>query len=88
MAEVPVRYDPWKECELIFHENEGHFIERAKDRSYSGPDYREFLMKGNREPEGNKDFDGQNYKITYGRWVIKCRLRRCNIVMGTIYLNR
>lgn len=80
--------NPWGECKLIFNENNGHFIERAKDRSYSGPDYREFLIEGRKEAESKKTSAGQDYKVTLGEWVIQCKVRRCNIVMGTIFNNK
>jgi hypothetical protein len=80
--------DPWKECELIFDENEDHFIERMKERFYSGPSPREILLKGSKEPQSKKTESSQDFKITYGKWVIKCKLRKCNIVMGTIYQNK
>ena len=83
--DVSVNSNPWKDCELIFCENEGHFIERAKDHSYSGVEYREFLLEGHKEAESKKTGTGQDYKVTLGGWVIKCKVRRCNIVMGTIY---
>lgn len=78
--------DPWKKCKLIFDESENHFIERSIDRGYSGPEFREFLLKGNKEPKSKKTDNGQDFKVEYGKWVIKCRMRKCNIVMGTIYL--
>jgi hypothetical protein len=85
---MPLKSDPWRQCELIFDENEGHFIERAKDRSYSGPDYREFLIRGEKEKSSVMSENGQDYLVTLGRWVIKCKVRRCNIVLGTIYLKK
>ncbi len=83
---VTVVSDPWKHCKLIFDENGGHFIEMAKDRSYSGPSFRDFLIKADeKESESKKSENGQDWKISFGKWVIKCKLRNCNIVMGTIY---
>ncbi len=73
---------------MIFDENEGHFIERAKDRSYSGPDYREFLIKGKKEKFSHKKEDSQDYSVRMGKWTIRCKVRQCNIVMGTIYLEK
>ncbi len=77
--------NPWKTCKLIYDENNGHFIERMKDRSYSGPDFKEFLEKGKKIAESEKTEYGQDYKIEYSEWIIKCKLRKCNIVMGTLY---
>ncbi len=77
--------DPWKDCELLIDEYGGHFIDRAKERSYSGPDYREFLIKGSKHPESKKKECEQDFRVEYSGWVIKCKLRCCNIVMGTIY---
>ncbi|OWP54412.1 MAG: hypothetical protein B2I18_03845 [Cuniculiplasma sp. C_DKE] len=77
--------DPWSLCKILYEENGGHFIERMKDRSYSGPDFREFLVKGVKEPASKKDTCSQDFKITYQGWIICCKLRSCNIVMGTLY---
>jgi hypothetical protein len=85
---MPLNSDPWRQCELIFDENEGHFIERAKDRSYSGPEYREFLIKGKKEKGSDREEEGQDYLVKLGKWVIKCKVRQCNIVMGTIYIEK
>ncbi len=80
--------NPWKDCKLIFDENEGHFIERMKDRSYSGPDFREFLLNSSKRPVSKKKVCGQDYEVVYCGWTIKCKLRCCNIVMGTLYRSR
>ncbi len=77
--------DSWRSCELLFDENEGHFIERMKDRSYSGPDFREFLIKGIKYPDSKNNDCEQDYTVKYSGWIIKCKLRCCNIVMGTLY---
>lgn len=77
--------NPWQTCKLLFDENKGHFIERMKDRSYSGPDFREFLIKGDKQACSKKSCDDRDFKVEYNGWVIKCKLRRCNIVMGTLY---
>ena len=77
--------NPWNNCKLIFDESGGHFIERMKDRSYSGPDFREFIAKGTKHPESEKKQCEQDYRIEYQGWVIKCKLRCCNIVMGTLF---
>jgi len=77
--------NPWQTCKLLFDENNGYFIERMKDRSYSGSDFREFLIKGDNQACSKKNCDDQDFKVEYNGWVIKCKLRRCNIVMGTLY---
>ncbi len=77
--------DPWKDCELLFDENDGHFFERMKDRSYSGPDFREFLIKGTKHLESKKKNCEQDFSVEFSGWVIKCKVRCCNIVMGTLY---
>ncbi len=77
--------DPWQTCKLLFNENEGHFIERAKERSYTGPEYRDFLVNGKKEACSKKLRSGQDYKVYFGKWVIKCKVRSCNIILGTIF---
>ncbi len=77
--------DPSKDCKLLFDKNDGHFFERAKERSYSGPDYREFLIKGTKQPESKKKNGEQDFIVEFSGWVIKCKLRRCNIAMESIY---
>ena len=77
--------NPWRDCELLFYENDGHFIERMKDRSYSGPDFREFLLKGTKQPDSKKNECEQDFVVEYSGWVVKCKVRCCNIVMGSLY---
>jgi hypothetical protein len=80
--------NPWKDCKLLFNENDGHFIERMKDRSYSGPDFREFLINGTKQPNSKKDECEQDFVVEYSGWIVKCKVRCCNIVMGTLYRSR
>lgn len=77
--------NPWSTCELLYDENNGHFLERMKERSYSGPDCRDFLINGKKEPVSKKDQCSQDFKVYLAGWVVCCKLRCCNIVMGTIF---
>jgi hypothetical protein len=77
--------NPWRTCELLFNENGGHFIERAKERCYSGPNFRDFLVKGKKQVCSKNTSSGQDYNVSLGKWNIRCKMRRCNIVLGTIF---